>query len=63
MTKTKQPETWLEECQRKRLYTGAELRPFDSRPGAMDAYALPSVVAGVRTPRTLPICAPTTNRV
>lgn len=24
------------------LYTGAELRPFDARPGAMDAFALPS---------------------
>lgn len=23
-------------------YTGAELRPFDGRPGAMDAFALPS---------------------
>jgi hypothetical protein len=24
------------------LYTGAELRPYDGRPGAMDAFALPS---------------------
>ena len=24
-------------------YDGAELRPFDGRPGAMDAYALPSL--------------------
>ena len=43
-------------------YFGAELRPFDGRPNAMDAYALPSVVDGVRIPRALPICAPTTNR-
>lgn len=27
-------------------YGGAELRPFDGRPGAMDAYKLPSVVNG-----------------
>lgn len=44
-------------------YNNAELRPFDGRPGAMDAYALPSVVAGIRIPRTAPMCAPTTNRV
>lgn len=25
-------------------YDGAELRPFDGRPGSMDAYALPSRV-------------------
>ena len=25
-----------------RKYDGAELRPFDGRPGAMDAYSLPS---------------------
>lgn len=29
------------------VYDGAELRPFAGRPGAMDAFALPS--AGVRT--------------
>ena len=63
MSKPKHPETWLEECQRKHLYTGRELRPLESRTGEMDAYALPSVVAGVRTPRAMPICAPTTNRV
>lgn len=26
----------------KGLYTGAELRPYEGRPGAMDAFALPS---------------------
>ena len=26
----------------KGLYDGRELRPFDGRPGAMDAYRLPS---------------------
>lgn len=28
-------------------YDGAELRPFEGRPGAMDAFALPSLI-GVR---------------
>lgn len=56
--------TWLAEHHRKAAtYNGAELRPFNGRPGAMDAYALPSVVAGVRLPRAAPICTPTTNRV
>ena len=32
-------------------YDGAELRPFAARPGALDAYALPSVLLGQRTPR------------
>ena len=26
-----------------KVYDGAELRPFDGRPGAMDAFALPSL--------------------
>lgn len=68
MTMTLRPltkqNTWLAEHARKAdTYNGAELRPFSSRPGAMDAYALPSVINGVRTPRALPICVPTTNRV
>ena len=29
-------------------YDGAELRPFAGRPGAMDAFALPSVMGGRR---------------
>ncbi len=33
-------------------YDGAELRPFDGRPGAMDAYGLPSLIAGQRVWRT-----------
>ena len=45
------------------LYNSAELRPFDGRPNAMDAYALPSLVAGVSTPRAMPICTPTTKQV
>lgn len=32
-------------------YDGAERRPFAARPGALDAYALPSVLLGQRTPR------------
>ena len=32
-------------------YAGAELQPFSGRPGAMDAYALPSLVGGRRVPR------------
>ena len=39
-------------------YNGAELRPFDGRPGAMDAFQLPSLVDGrqverVRAPRPM----------
>lgn len=30
------------------LYDGAELRPFTGRPGAMDAFALPSRAMGRR---------------
>lgn len=29
-------------------YDGAELRPFEGRPGAMDAYGLPSLIQGRR---------------
>lgn len=35
-------------------YMGAELRPYEGRPGAMDAFELPSVVNGERVPRTAP---------
>jgi hypothetical protein len=68
MTMTLRPltkqNTWLaEHIGKAEKYNGQELRPFDSRPGAMDAYHLPSVINGVRTPRALPICVPTTNRV
>ena len=35
-------------------YDGAELRPYEGRPGAMDAFELPSVVNGERVPRTAP---------
>ncbi len=31
-------------------YTGAELRPFTGRPGAMDAYSLPSLKDGKQIP-------------
>jgi hypothetical protein len=30
-------------------YDGAELKPFQGRPGSMDAYGLPSLRNGVRT--------------
>ncbi len=36
----------------RQSYDGAELRPFTGRPGSMDAYALPSVVDGVKVPYT-----------
>jgi hypothetical protein len=36
-------------------YTGAELQPYTGRPGAMDAYALPSLSDGQRVPRRAPI--------
>ena len=32
-------------------YDGAELRPFEGRPGAMDAYRLPSLFNGRRVER------------
>lgn len=32
-------------------YVPLELRPFDGRPGAMDAHRLPSIVNGVRVAR------------
>lgn len=36
-------------------YTGAELRAFAHRPGAMDAYALPSLHNGQRIQRRAPM--------
>lgn len=36
-------------------YNGAELKPYIGRPGAMDAYQLPSMVSGVRVPHKTPI--------
>lgn len=36
-------------------YTGAELQPYAGRPGAMDAYALPSLSNGQRVPRRAPV--------
>jgi hypothetical protein len=38
------------------LYTGPKQRPYTARAGAMDAYALPSLVAGQPTPRKAPAC-------
>ena len=38
------------------IYTGSELRPYTARAGAMDAYALPSLIAGQPTPRKAPAC-------
>lgn len=35
-------------------YMGAELQPYSGRPGAMDAFELPSVVNGERVPRIAP---------
>ena len=36
-------------------YLAPELRPYDGRPGAMDAFDLPSLVDGRRVPRKTPI--------
>lgn len=36
---------------RHELYDGAELRPFTGRPGAMDAFSLPSLQFGERVYR------------
>lgn len=41
------PRTTVNAGQRE-MYAGRELLAFDSRPGAMDAMALPSLMAGVR---------------
>lgn len=38
-----------------RDYDGAELRPFTGRPGAMTAFALPSLIDGERVPRRAPM--------
>lgn len=38
----------------RQTYTGAELAPFDGRPGSMDAFDLPSVVNGERIPHRRP---------
>jgi hypothetical protein len=35
-------------------YSGDELKPFSGRPGAMDAFSLPSVRNGTATPRQRP---------
>lgn len=40
--------------QRRGTYDGRELQPFTSRPGAMDAFALPSLQGGERTARRPP---------
>lgn len=32
----------------RQLYNGAELRPYSGRPGAMDAYKMPSLHSGKR---------------
>lgn len=49
----------LPDTRTQQHYTGTELAPYTGRPGAMRAYALPSLVAGVATPRKAPMCAPT----
>ena len=36
------------------FYSGAELKPYSGRPGAMDAFALPSLSAGKRIDRVQP---------
>lgn len=40
----------------RQLYQGTELAVYTGRTGAMDAYALPSLVAGTTTPRKTPAC-------
>lgn len=35
-------------------YSGEELKPFEGRPGAMDAYQLPSLYRGKRIEPTPP---------
>jgi hypothetical protein len=42
------PRTTVNSTQRE-IYTGRELQPFDGRPGAMDAFDLPSVMLDRRT--------------
>jgi hypothetical protein len=37
------------------VYNGNELKPYIGRPGAMDAFSLPSMSAGKRIPRSAPV--------
>lgn len=46
------PASWRGDRLRETdIYDGAELRPFAGRPGAMDAFALPSLINGRRVAR------------
>lgn len=36
------------------VYDGAELRPYEGRPGAMDAFSKPSLISGVRRAHRVP---------
>lgn len=40
--------SWKDQHTEYPLYNGAELRPFEGRPGAMDAFSLPSLRFGER---------------
>jgi ribosomal protein S11 len=57
-----QAASWQQECAERGLYSGRELQPYQGRPGAMQAYALPSLNNGASVPRTAPICEPTTKK-
>jgi hypothetical protein len=42
-------------------YDGRELRPYEGRPGAMDAFTLPSLQNGKRVPRKAPVIVAATH--
>ncbi len=44
----------LELARQRGTYDGRELRPFEGRPGSMQAFSLPSVECGVRHARVAP---------
>lgn len=44
-------------------YVPNELKPFDGRPGAMDAFKLPSLMNGVATPRVAPKIMSATTKI
>ena len=44
-------------------YEAKELKPYDGRPGAMDAFKLPSVMNGVAIPRVAPRIMSATTKI
>jgi hypothetical protein len=47
----------------REYYKAEELKPFEGRPGAMDAFKLPSVMNGVAHPRLAPRIMSATTKI